>query len=753
MNSLSRSMLLLVVLVLVASSAVAGECRDYASTVPFTGVHDLPTDQIVLHGDHLITTEYCGPNRCLAIYDLTDPAIMPRVGLLDDGTYPGDRFKVYGDTLFGVGPGRINLFDIADPTAPRRLNSWRLNENGSGFYDFAYRDGLLYVAYDWQSLRVYDVNRSAQPILIEEIFLERQVPRHLMIWDTHLICVANEHLLVFDLTNPRLPQLVHTTEEIDGRIPHGLRRVGNFLLTWTTGSLVVFDFSDRENPILAHRFDGPIEHAFTLDVRDDRALLTDLDVGIQVLDLSELPQIRLVQTIESVHLPYDALLWREQVIVRDHSRTITIIDPSQYESVDPLVQATETAFLWNMTYRDGLIYGGAFFHGEFRILRAQPDGRVVPIGESEYIGKRFQLQGDFAFLVGDPLGFVVLDVSDLYHPQYAAHLDLPNTRHQMGCSGKSIYTYQESVFDDETISKIDVSDPYTPRLVAVSPPLPDRVYDLQADDKTFYYTTYDSHELIAARFHDATGSDSQPQFEILDSVDLQKNFGSNQILIAGDMLILYGWRVLWMFDCHDPSDLHLVASYVAPVAGSINTAILQDEILYLTVGSGVVAVDMADPLNPRTLGFLRTGDYRSSLVVGGGYLWGATQSSVHEYVEEISSYALPCEAQDWTPSEDHVAPVAESLHAISGLGAIYPVPANPRVRIECTVPATGSTQVSVYDLKGRRVRDLAVPSGAGLKILDWDGTNSRGDEVASGVYLVRMRTDAGTQTKRVVLIR
>ena len=60
----------------------------------------------------------------------------------------------------------------------------------------------------------------------------------------------------------------------------------------------------------------------------------------------------------------------------------------------------------------------------------------------------------------------------------------------------------------------------------------------------------------------------------------------------------------------------------------------------------------------------------------------------------------------------------------------------------------------MFDLSGRRVRELREPRlEAGPHALIWDGRDARGDEVASGVYLLRLTTDSGVDTRRVALLR
>ena len=65
-----------------------------------------------------------------------------------------------------------------------------------------------------------------------------------------------------------------------------------------------------------------------------------------------------------------------------------------------------------------------------------------------------------------------------------------------------------------------------------------------------------------------------------------------------------------------------------------------------------------------------------------------------------------------------------------------------------------AVSLSVYDLSGRLVRTLVDgPRAAGHYSVEWDGSDSSGKQVASGVYLYRLDTGDLTSAKKAVLLR
>ena len=70
----------------------------------------------------------------------------------------------------------------------------------------------------------------------------------------------------------------------------------------------------------------------------------------------------------------------------------------------------------------------------------------------------------------------------------------------------------------------------------------------------------------------------------------------------------------------------------------------------------------------------------------------------------------------------------------------YPNPFNPTTSIRYSLRLSSLVHLTVYDVSGRKVRQLAASAeqAAGSYELTWDGTNDSGAPVASGVYIYRL---------------
>jgi len=86
----------------------------------------------------------------------------------------------------------------------------------------------------------------------------------------------------------------------------------------------------------------------------------------------------------------------------------------------------------------------------------------------------------------------------------------------------------------------------------------------------------------------------------------------------------------------------------------------------------------------------------------------------------------------------------------------HPNPFNPTTRIEFVVPEGRSQHVTlaVYDVTGARVKTLVDGlRTAGRHDEMWDGRDSNGRSVGSGVYFYRLRTDDAVLTRKMVLLK
>jgi flagellar hook assembly protein FlgD len=70
------------------------------------------------------------------------------------------------------------------------------------------------------------------------------------------------------------------------------------------------------------------------------------------------------------------------------------------------------------------------------------------------------------------------------------------------------------------------------------------------------------------------------------------------------------------------------------------------------------------------------------------------------------------------------------------------------------LPAQARVKLSIYDLRGRHLRDLFDGNlEAGVTPIEFDGTDSRGRRLSSGSYFAVLETGEFRATRRVTLVQ
>ena len=84
----------------------------------------------------------------------------------------------------------------------------------------------------------------------------------------------------------------------------------------------------------------------------------------------------------------------------------------------------------------------------------------------------------------------------------------------------------------------------------------------------------------------------------------------------------------------------------------------------------------------------------------------------------------------------------------------YPNPFNPITIIRYDLPKAGNVQLTIYDIIGREIVKLVNKKmDAGSQSVLWDGKDSFGQDVATGVYFCQLKVDNFTGTDKLLLIR
>ncbi len=92
--------------------------------------------------------------------------------------------------------------------------------------------------------------------------------------------------------------------------------------------------------------------------------------------------------------------------------------------------------------------------------------------------------------------------------------------------------------------------------------------------------------------------------------------------------------------------------------------------------------------------------------------------------------------------------------SVSSTLANYPNPFNPSTDISFSLPKSGQVKLVVYNILGAEVATLVDEvRSAGVHRVTWNGVNSSGQQVASGIYLYRLTAGDFAATKKMLLLK
>ena len=83
----------------------------------------------------------------------------------------------------------------------------------------------------------------------------------------------------------------------------------------------------------------------------------------------------------------------------------------------------------------------------------------------------------------------------------------------------------------------------------------------------------------------------------------------------------------------------------------------------------------------------------------------------------------------------------------------YPNPFNPTTTIALAMPVSGKYNLAIYNIAGQVVNSFSGSADAGIVEIIWDGTDSYGSKVASGVYFYKVTASNFSETKKMILMK
>ena len=95
----------------------------------------------------------------------------------------------------------------------------------------------------------------------------------------------------------------------------------------------------------------------------------------------------------------------------------------------------------------------------------------------------------------------------------------------------------------------------------------------------------------------------------------------------------------------------------------------------------------------------------------------------------------------------------QTLPKEMAIRSVYPNPFNPSVTVRFDLDRPRNVEIAIYDVSGRLIRRLGDDFRAGTHEVRWNGRDEAGSNVATGVYFLRVMSEAWQDHRKVVLLK
>jgi len=135
-------------------------------------------------------------------------------------------------------------------------------------------------------------------------------------------------------------------------------------------------------------------------------------------------------------------------------------------------------------------------------------------------------------------------------------------------------------------------------------------------------------------------------------------------------------------------------------------------------------------------------------------LWISQQYSEHHIIVDGDVQDVQFDPDHWILCDVTMVDTGTITPQVAFLEQNYPNPFNPQTTIKFGVSTRGMVTIDVFDTRGRHIKTLfSGIKDRGTYNIQWDGTDSRGHKVSTGVYFCRLKTGSKTLSRKMVLIR
>ena len=184
-----------------------------------------------------------------------------------------------------------------------------------------------------------------------------------------------------------------------------------------------------------------------------------------------------------------------------------------------------------------------------------------------------------------------------------------------------------------------------------------------------------------------------------------------------------------------------LASEVPTGWRSVRKMLVKDDYLFLMTPANLFVYDVSDIHNISQVAIAQTSaGTNNDIFVNDEYIIIA-DNIIYIFPNELSDKATAISAQ------------TEETYSLALLQN-YPNPFNVDTAIPFSLHQRGMAEIHIYNLAGQKVAELETGlRESGRHIIQWDGRDKQGRQVASGIYLFQLRHGENMLTRKMLLLK
>ncbi len=695
---------IIISLLLVIVLKLSGVYHKIGNYSPPTRVRDVTVvDSVAFlaaYESGLMLVDVSNPQSSILLGSYDTPSLARSVVVEDSIAYVAD---------YESGLQVINISELNNPTLIGSYDTPGLAKS------VFVMDTLAFIADDFCGLQIIDISNPYEPIFVGN-YSCGGASRSVKVVDTTAYVANNTNgLLIIDINDLQNPTLI-----------------GSYDLPWTESvtisdsiayvsclgqGLYIIDVSNSQSPFLLGSYVGNCAltyQANSVTIMDSYAYVASGHAGIQVIDISD-PMCPTLIGVFQTKEAYSTYIYNSITYVADYYGGLQIVDLTDPYNSD-LIGSLQTPYsVGSLAMSESLLYVTDHVAGIYSFNIDDPSNPIM-LGNIDPNGNHKEITfSENVGYIGYDFGMRIIDFEDPLSPVELYNYNNGLPVHSIDIQG--IYAFL--TVRQEGFQILDISDLQNPIFLSSH----------DTPSCANYITVHDTIAYVTDNYAGNGGLNIFNVSDVQNPIFLgsysSPGYANKVEIYSSIAYVCDRLEGLQIIDVSDPQNL-LYIDTILPHSDSdiVDALVIGDHLLVSDQAwNEILTYEISDPENP-----ILMASYLSNLPSG--------KLTLYEDWLIVTNYHYGVSIHDYeslTPIETYV--IQKSDFQIKN----YPNPFNPTTIISFSLQNISNVELSIYNIKGQRVKTIVNEKlEQGLHKIIWDGTNSNGKAVNSGIYFYKL---------------